>query len=69
MLVAPSWIVITVVFIIIVLFLGMFNAFRRKEKDESLNLAGRFGCLLTSIIVAGLLYGFIYIIARGNHLI
>ncbi|MEI8204662.1 MAG: hypothetical protein WCH34_16710 [Bacteroidota bacterium] len=68
MLVAPMWIAITVVFIIIVLFLGMFNAFHRKEKDQPLYLAGRLGCFFTSIIIAALLYGFIYIIGRGNHL-
>jgi len=66
--VAPMWITITFVFIIIVLFLGIFNAFQRKEKEEPLNIAGRFGCLFASLILAGLLYGFIYIIGRGNHL-
>lgn len=66
--VAPMWIAFTGVLLILVLFLGLFAVFHKKEKNEELQLGNRFGCFFTTLVIAALLYGFIYLIGKGNNL-
>lgn len=64
--VAPMWIAITGVLLIFVLYIGLYAIFHKKGKDEDLELGNRLGCFFTSLVIAALLYGFIYLIDKGN---
>ncbi len=62
MLVAPGWIAIIFVMIIIVLYYGISATFIKRESNENLQLGNRIGCIFSTIIIIVILFGLIYLL-------